>query len=1655
VRIRLMPSDRSRNPALPRRPRLVMLAVLPTLAGLLAVSPASAAQPAAAHKPARSPETVAAGDAQTLAAQQARRTGKPVTVTSLTTPTSVTQALPDGLFRLTTSSTPVRAWTGREWQALDATLRRDSGGRWSAAVAAEPVSVSGGGSGPLAVMTTEGRTLSLYWPRPLPRPQVSGSTAVYPSVLPGADLRVSVTAEGGFRDVLVIKNRAAAASPMLRRLVMTVVTTGGLHLTAGPGGMLLATSGGRAVPAFTAAAPLMWDSATSAVAPPGTSRLAGTPEPLVDVPGAPASSSAATPGRHAHAAWVRTEVSAPRSPGTWVTRQALTLIPDLALLTSPAAVYPAYIDPTWYGSGGSRGWYASDDDYYTSDNWYDKTADPQGYLQVGDGGQFNAHTFVEMNLDSGQLKDAVIHSSVLQMTEETSWSCTATPVELWWAGTAPTVNGSPWVSWGNEPAWKAWNGPGSLSDGAITSVTAAHGYSGCPAAAINFDITSFMQYWGPGGPSSVTFGLKAPDLNDTSEWKEFSNASGAITMTTYYAHYPNPQADSLMSPGGLCQSVATADTIVGNDDITLETTPSDPDGGYLSTEFVVTPYGSTSAKLDTTVSTTSGQPTPLVIPRTTIQGWYSDGTTTAHTYAWYTITTDQAGLSNSADTGIGSKSKPCLFTFDPSGPQTPGIGVPPPVSGSTDGAVGTLGGSATFTFGLCSTSLENPPAACSGNTPAPVKFVYQVNDGPQVTIPVTATSASPTQTVTLTLSRVGPNTITVTGLSAGGNPGGSASGDFNVDGPATPAPDGDYAGTGHPDLITVGDGTGSAAEPGVWMAESDGTGQLDTPIDIGARGTGASTTTVGTPADWAGTDVLHGNFARHNVQDIVAYYTPSASTPAERGSLALIDGPGTRAPLDPESDTTAQVTSNPLGDPYFPDPGDMPVDVVAAGNASLRNTGLPDLIGILGDSTINKYELNLYTAQGGDLAFNTGYGGTSIVMSNPTPPSISTDHSWGPQWTLEVAQPSGTAPVLLALDRSTGQLLESAGMATSSSDTAHLTGMPSSTWTQVTGGPWGAGSGPALVQADVNSAGKIELWTVSGSTATAWTISGTALTREAVNTLTDPAHDWPLTDGPAETPSSTGTVSLVDTQSSTGSAAATGVTFTGDGSTAEVDPVLGPVAQFANSATSSLTLPAGILQDTTAAHTALQSMTLTMRFLAQPGQTGILAGTSTGNLTDTTLSNASAPILYIGTDGRLYAQFPSGHLNTSTGIIAPDITPLTSPGPVTDGQWHTVTLVADGATHDQILYLDNHPPVHLAGNGYIDPSQPSTIINPGQTTIGQDYGADQVTIGAGIFSDAGWINADATRGASGTTRLSYFTGDISGITYYPQALAQAQIPNSTVAPATSTITSANNPFPCIDNHNNTLADGNKVDVWSCNGSGAQNWTFQPDGTITIAPGWCLDVTGGGTSDGTLVDLHSCDGSGAQQWQLISDDEIMNPASGKCVNDPSGDTSNGTQLQIYPCKGDQNSTWANTVLPAESPATGTIVSVQSGRCATNAGGGTSSAGSTSDGNPIQVNDCSGWLSQQWTFEPDGTIHIAGKCLDNKGSGTTNGNLIDLWTCNGGSNQQWAHFDDGALYNPASGMCIDGGANQDGTQIQIWSCNQTGDQTWIAPDTYNHT
>ncbi|NED87963.1 hypothetical protein G3I76_48765, partial [Streptomyces sp. SID11233] len=136
----------------------------------------------------------------------------------------------------------------------------------------------------------------------------------------------------------------------------------------------------------------------------------------------------------------------------------------------------------------------------------------------------------------------------------------------------------------------------------------------------------------------------------------------------------------------------------------------------------------------------------------------------------------------------------------------------------------------------------------------------------------------------------------------------------------------------------------------------------------------------------------------------------------------------------------------------------------------------------------------------------------------------------------------------------------------------------------------------------------------------------------------------------------------------------------------------------------------------------------------------------------------------------------------------------------------------------------------------------------------------------------------------------------------------AKPPGPPVAPAGAVKSAIGD--KCLDDDSSSVANGNKIQIWTCNGSTAQRVTVAVDGSLQVL-GKCVEVTGnGGAANGTLVELWDCNGGNNQKWShTASTGALVNPQSGRCLDVPDASTADGTQLEIWDCHGGNNQKWS--------------------------------------------------------------------------------------------------------------------------------------------------
>jgi beta-glucosidase len=168
------------------------------------------------------------------------------------------------------------------------------------------------------------------------------------------------------------------------------------------------------------------------------------------------------------------------------------------------------------------------------------------------------------------------------------------------------------------------------------------------------------------------------------------------------------------------------------------------------------------------------------------------------------------------------------------------------------------------------------------------------------------------------------------------------------------------------------------------------------------------------------------------------------------------------------------------------------------------------------------------------------------------------------------------------------------------------------------------------------------------------------------------------------------------------------------------------------------------------------------------------------------------------------------------------------------------------------------------------------------------------SIGAG-----GVISGTAT--SAGTTTVTVTATDGTGATG-----STSFVWTTTVAGRTGAVVSGVSSTLCLDDRAGSTTNLNPVQIYTCNGTVAQQWTVT--GNTLQVLGKCLDVNAAGTANNTLVQIYDCNGTVAQVWQPQANGSLLNPNSGRCLDDPAASTTLSTQLQIYDCNGTGAQRW---------------------------------------------------------------------------------------------------------------------------------------------------
>ncbi|WP_330330260.1 DNRLRE domain-containing protein [Streptomyces sp. NBC_00536] len=618
------------------------------------------------------------------ARQRAKESGKEVEVTADRTANTTSWAQPSGQFKARVYNSPIRAKVGNDWKPIDTNLQRVEGGYTPKAVnervvfsaGSRPATPTGTGTDgqrasrsvsranlrtglktdtpaapgttwtDLVHLTVDGHNMVVSWPGALPEPVIDGPRALYENIRPGIDLLMTAQ-DGGYSHLVIVKDKQAAADPLLGELNYRLSSPDLSFLLDAPSGAVSARDAKNEEIAG-APTPYMWDSAGKIATTQGEAQLAPGPvakdHPSLGLPGIRGAEGG-------HAAVAKTSLTTADNTNT------LSIKPDTGLLNDADTIYPVFVDPSF--KGHKHSWtllYKTEgsSSFYNGQNYNAAgTSEARiGYESTSGGTSRSVFNFY---FDS-TLFGAVINSAHLRALQTYSWSCESKPFDVY---STPFINSSStWDNTNTTAFWAKRVGGGS----------AGYGYnSSCPDNWVGVDIKNTITEAAANKWQAVSLGLRAPNESDSYLWKKFqANGESAPYIEVEYNKPPDTPVQSNMStfPGGPC---ATREPIpkVGKTNVTFQTKATDGDGNLKQIQFRFWSADGTQSIPGETRNTNSDGVATVEL------AW--DKFTPGKTYYWLAQAIDADGWwsgSGPNDSGGGGW---CTFTVDHTAPNPPAV----------------------------------------------------------------------------------------------------------------------------------------------------------------------------------------------------------------------------------------------------------------------------------------------------------------------------------------------------------------------------------------------------------------------------------------------------------------------------------------------------------------------------------------------------------------------------------------------------------------------------------------------------------------------------------------------------------------------------------------------------------------------------------------------------------------------------------------------------------------------------------------------------------------------------------------------------------------------------------------------------------------------
>ncbi|MCB9315438.1 MAG: RICIN domain-containing protein [Lewinellaceae bacterium] len=139
-----------------------------------------------------------------------------------------------------------------------------------------------------------------------------------------------------------------------------------------------------------------------------------------------------------------------------------------------------------------------------------------------------------------------------------------------------------------------------------------------------------------------------------------------------------------------------------------------------------------------------------------------------------------------------------------------------------------------------------------------------------------------------------------------------------------------------------------------------------------------------------------------------------------------------------------------------------------------------------------------------------------------------------------------------------------------------------------------------------------------------------------------------------------------------------------------------------------------------------------------------------------------------------------------------------------------------------------------------------------------------------------------------------------------QKWLKAGIPSAMPTGTKNSIRLAQHADKCVDITQGSILNGTNIQLYDCNGTPAQQFTFEDRAIklIQMTPNKCIDLNQSQTGNGANIQLYDCNGTKAQQWIYDGFSKAFRSAIdiNKCLDVDHSNTANGTNIQLWDCNG---------------------------------------------------------------------------------------------------------------------------------------------------------